>query len=127
MKGEQKVIYSGLFHTSYLILHTSFLLPLTASAQQSPIRIFNTPNASLNFTTFANKLVGISNSIIPFLIGVAFVVIVWGIFKYVMHAGDSEKVAEGRRSVVYGILALFLMLSFWGFVMIIAKSLFGTT
>ena len=66
---------------------------------------------------------GISNSFIPFLIGVAFVVIVWGIFKYVMHAGDSEKVAEGRRSVVYGILALFLMLSFCGFVMIIARSL----
>ena len=121
MKGKQKVKCSGLFHTSCIILHTLFFFfPIIASAQ---IRIYDTPNTNLNFTTFANKLSGIANVAIPFLIGVALVVIIWGIFRYVTHAGDSEKVAEGRKTVIYGILALFMMLSFWGFVMIITRSL----
>lgn len=99
-----------------------FLAPAVASAQYT-ITIFDTPSEDLNFTVFANKLVGIANAVIPFLIGVAFVVILWGIFKYIRNAGDSEKVAEGRKAVVYGVIALFLMLSFWGFVMLITKSL----
>ena len=100
-----------------------FLFPLLSFAQ--PIRVFTTPNQDLNFLSFAQKLSDIANTIIPFLIGVAFVFVILGIFKYVRQAGDAEKVAEGRRMFVYGVVALFLMLSFWGFVMIIKTSLFG--
>ncbi|KKW10554.1 MAG: hypothetical protein UY50_C0031G0012 [Parcubacteria group bacterium GW2011_GWA2_49_9] len=108
---------SNLFPISYL------LFPLLASAE--PIRVFTTPNQDLTFLSFAQRLSGIANTIIPFLIGVAFVFVIWGIFKYIRHAGDSEKVAEGRMMLVYGVVALFMMLSFWGFVMIIKNSLFG--
>lgn len=107
-----------MLHVTYYM----FLLPVVAFAGD-PIRIFDTPNKDLNFTVFANKLVGIANAIIPFLIGVAFVAILWGIFKYIRNAGDAEKVAEGRMAVIYGVIALFMMLSFWGFVMLITKSL----
>ena len=92
----------------------------------SPISIFNNPRPGLNFTTLAGKLGVIANSIIPFLIGVAFVAILWGIAKYVRSAGDTEKVAEGRSVVIWGTIALFLMLTFWGFVTVLKNSLFGT-
>lgn len=98
--------------------------PLLASANTT-ITVFNTPNPNLNFTSLVNKLSDIANAIIPFLIGAALVLIIWGIFNYVRNAGDSEKVAEGRRVIIYGIIALFLMLSFWGFVILIKNSLFG--
>src|SRR3989338_1338321 len=100
-----------------------FLPPVLTSADT--IKIFNTPNKDLNFTSFANRIGDIANVVIPFLIGVALVVMIFGIFRYVMSAGDSEKVAEGRKVILYGIIALFMMLSFWGFVMIISNSLFG--
>jgi len=105
----------------YSIFYILYSFPLSVSA----LTIFNTPNSGLNFTTFSGKLADIANAIIPFLIGIAFVVIIWGIFKYVRNAGDSEKVAEGRKVALYGVIALFLMFSFWGFVMIIKNSLFG--
>lgn len=105
--------------TFYLLL----VLPSVVSA--STIKIFNNPDPKLNFTELTNRLSVVGNDIIIFLIGVALVAIIWGAFKYVRAAGDAEKIAEGRKVAVYGIIALFLMLSFWGFVMIIKKSLFG--
>ncbi|MDO8619851.1 MAG: hypothetical protein Q7R64_00685 [bacterium] len=100
--------------------------PLFAFAgDPSTLTVFKpSANAGLNLTTLANKFSGLANVVIPFLIGVAFVVIVWGIFKYITHAGDSEQVAKGRMAILYGIIALFLMLSFWGFVTMIHTSLF---
>ena len=113
------------FRNSVFILLYSVLFPLSASAQTT-IKVFNTPDPNLNFTELTNRLSTVANDIIVFLVGVALVVIIWGTFKYVRSAGDAEKIAEGRKVVVYGIIALFLMLSFWGFVMIIRKSLFGS-
>ena len=105
----------------------SFLLPLPFFAlADNTIRIFDTPSSDLSFTSFANKISDVANVLIPFLIGLAFIVIIWGLFNYIRHAGDAEKVAKGREVVVYGIVGLFMMLSFWGFVMIIKNSLFGS-
>lgn len=90
-----------------------------------PIRIFEPRAANtITFTSLANKFGEIANSVIPFLIGLAIAFMVWGIFKYVSAAGDSEKIAEGRKTTVYGIVALFIMLAFWGFVQMIKRSLF---
>ena|SRR3989338_3394796 len=112
-----------LLSTIFYLLSTIFS-PLLAFAEPQTIEIFTATDENLNFTTLADKLAEIANAIIPFLIGVAFVAIIWGILKYVRSAGDTEKVAEGRKVIIYGIIALFLMLSFWGFVMMIKNSLF---
>jgi|GEM_PF-5773992 hypothetical protein len=107
--------------TTYYLLHTAAL-----SAQTQPIRIYQpAQGTTLSFTTFANKIVDISNSVIPFLIGTAVVFVIWGIFKYISSAGDTEKVAEGRKVVIWGTIALFLMLAFWGLVIVIHTSIFG--
>ncbi len=91
-----------------------------------PLSVFK-PAAgnTLNFTTLAQKLGDIANLVIPFLISIAFFAILFGIAKYIRSAGNEEKVAEGRRVVIWGVVALFVMLSFWGFVLLIKKSLFG--
>lgn len=104
----------------------SLLFPLLAFASDlDNFTVFENANPDLTFTVISNKIGDIANSIIPFLIGLTVALIVWGIFKYVMAAGDTEKVAEGRKVVIYGIVALFMMLSFWGLVLIIQKSIFG--
>lgn len=89
-----------------------------------PLQIFQPSATTITFTSLANKFGGIANAVIPFLIGLAIVLMIWGIFKYVSAAGDAEKIAEGRKTTVYGIVALFIMLAFWGFVQIIKRSLF---
>ncbi len=125
-----KIQAPSLLLSTFRFLRATFYVlltfPLAAFADTHTITVFTDTSTDLNFTTLANKFSGIANVIIPFLIGVAFVIIVWGIFKYILHAGDSEQVAKGRMYIVYGVIALFLMLSFWGFVTMIHTSLFGS-
>ena len=99
-----------------------WFIPLGAFANN--IEIFTNPNKNLNFSSLANRFRDISNAVIPFLVGLSIVAIVWGIYKYIVSAGDAERVAEGRRVIVYGIVALFIMLGFWGLVMAINNTLF---
>lgn len=79
----------------------------------------------VTLTTAVNKVITEINRVIPFLIGVAFVLVLVGIFKYVAAGGDNEKIAEGRRVIIWGVLILFVMLSFWGLVTVVCTSLFG--
>lgn len=72
-----------------------------------------------------NVVIGLINRVIPFLIGVAFVLVLAGILKYVAAGDNNEKIAEGRRVIIWGVLILFVMLSFWGLVTVVCTSLFG--
>ncbi len=64
----------------------------------------------------------ILNSFVTVLIGVALVGLLFGIIKYV-QAGDQEKNREeGRPYMLYGIIALFVMVSFWGLVQVLITS-----
>ncbi len=121
MNRIKRRVLSSIFHISYFMA----AFPLAASAANPQITVFTTPNSTLNFSTIANKFSDIANIIIPFLIGIAFVAVIWGIFKYIRSAGDSEEVAKGRMFIVYGLVGLFMMLSFWGFVIIIKNAFFG--
>ncbi|MEK7208014.1 MAG: pilin [Patescibacteria group bacterium] len=68
---------------------------------------------------FLQKLVDVLDVIVPFIIGLAVVVIVWGIFLYLTKAGEEEKRLEARRYILFGIIGVFFMLSIWGFVNIL--------
>ncbi|MEK7150752.1 MAG: hypothetical protein AAB783_00945 [Patescibacteria group bacterium] len=88
--------------------------------------------ASLTFVPYVASAVVLSDSIntvntliaslIPLLITLATVVFLWGIVRYVTAGGDEEKLKEGRNLMIFGIIALAVMISVWG----IAKLLAGT-
>ena len=54
--------------------------------------------------------------LIPFVIGLTVLFFLWGIFKLVFSAKDSEKREEARGYIVWGIIALAVMVSVWGLV-----------
>src|SRR3989338_1472583 len=68
------------------------------------------------------RIEGILNVIIPFIIGLAVFTILWGIFIYITKAGEEEKRTEAKLYIVWGIIAVFSMLSIWGFVNILVNS-----
>lgn len=68
------------------------------------------------------RLEEILNVIIPFIIGLAVFTIIWGIFIYITKAGEEEKRSEAKLYIVWGIIAVFSMLSIWGFVNILVNS-----
>lgn len=65
---------------------------------------------------------GIVQALIPIVIGLGVLVFLWGVLKYVLNSSDAGK-AEGRTFMLWGIIALFVMVSVWGLVNILRDSL----
>ncbi len=69
------------------------------------------------FTQFVVFFVDeILNKLVIVIIGLATVYFLWGVAKYILHSDDAKSREEGRNMMIYGIIAIFVMISVWGFV-----------
>lgn len=70
-----------------------------------------------------NILEFINEVLIPFIIGIGFLVFVWGMFKYFIAGGaDEGKREEGKNLMIYATLGFVLIVIFWGIVNLLASS-----
>lgn len=58
------------------------------------------------------------------MIGVAIIVFLWGVFKFIRDAGDEKARTEGKKLIFWGLFGLFVMLCVWAFVEILAGTFF---
>lgn len=105
-----------LFHGAFL---TVFLIPFVVFAQTGPQQGFGaigqTVQAVLGF---------INGYLTPTVFGIAFIVFLWGLFKYFIYGGANEDSQEkGKQLAVWGILGFVIMVSIWGLVNVLASSL----
>ena len=70
-------------------------------------------------------LQNIVEALIPFFISLALLAILFGLTKYAFKAGDPKAQDEGRRIILGGIITLFVMVSVWGFVIVLQTFFFG--
>jgi uncharacterized membrane protein YidH (DUF202 family) len=64
-------------------------------------------------------LTDIINFTVPFLIGLGVFLIIYGILGYISNAADEEKRAEARKFILWGVVAVFIMISVWSLVNIL--------
>jgi len=67
------------------------------------------------------------NIIVVILISLAILGFFWGVSKYMLSGGDGAKVEEGRKVMIYGIIALFVMVSLWGILQILSYTFLDTS
>jgi hypothetical protein len=77
---------------------------------------------------FGNILVDIlaiaNNILIPFILGIGFLVFVWGMFKFFIYGGaDDEAKTSGKSLMVWATLGFVLIIIFWGVVNLITSSI----
>jgi hypothetical protein len=61
--------------------------------------------------------------LIPFIIGIGFLVFVYGMFKYFIAGGaDEEKRESGKSLMIYATLGFVLIIVFWGIVNLLTSS-----
>jgi hypothetical protein len=88
-----------------------FASAASAYAQTGEIRGNTIPQYLLSIIGFINVV------LVPVLFAVAFIVFIWGIFYYFIAGGaNEEKRDQGKQLAVWGIVALFVMVSVWGLV-----------
>ncbi len=71
------------------------------------------------------ELIGLINVIIPVLISIGLVIFFWGLVQYIYAAGDSSAHRRGRELIIWGLIALFVMVSIWGITGLLCESFFG--
>ena len=96
----------------FAIAASAYLLPFAAFADTTNDNIAN----------LIGQINAVINTIIPFLVGLAVLIIIWGVFNYISGAGDEEKRAQAKQYIVWGVVGVFIMLSIWGLVNVLVNS-----
>ena len=92
------------------ILYTAMsFAPVLALAQT----VGGTESALTGVITSVKNLI---NSIIPVLIGLAVVFFFWGLVTYIRASGDEKKREEGKSQMIWGIVAIAIMVSLFGLI-----------
>jgi len=65
-----------------------------------------------NFEELILIFVRMINLLLPVLVATALLVFFWGLVKFLQKSGDAKSHAEGRSLMIWGVLALFVMISF---------------
>lgn len=66
---------------------------------------------------FIGKVVTqVVNPIILLLSAAAFVLFIWGVFEFVLHAADETKRSEGRRAIMWGLIGLVIIFGAYGII-----------
>jgi len=78
-----------------------------------------------NFAGLVGCFTSLINLVIPLVIGIAVFLFLWGLIKYITAGGDYKSTAEARKFMLFGIIALFVMVSVWGLVGILVNTFFA--
>jgi hypothetical protein len=90
------------------------LVPVLSFAQNAPI--------ARTIDGFLDYILYLAGRALPLLILAALVLLLFGIVRTFFFNSDEGKRAEGKSFVLWGIIALFVMVSVWGLVNILRGS-----
>ena len=81
----------------------------------APVIAFGAVNFSvlLDLETQGGQIIA---KVIPIVFALAIIYFFWGIVQFIRGAGDPKKAAEGKSIMIYGIIAIAVMVSVYGLV-----------
>lgn len=97
-----------------IVAGSAWALPVLAFAQQA--------NASY-LISFIDSAKLVLDRLVVFLIALAVVWFIWNVIRYTMSS-DEEKRGEAKNQMVWGIVAIAVIISIWGLVAIL-QNIFG--
>ncbi len=77
-----------------------------------------------DLNSLVNMLLGLVNTTIPLLFGIATLGFMWGMIKFIYHADDPKARADGKYIMIWGIIALAVMMSVWTLAITLKNSVF---
>jgi len=89
-----------------------------------PLTILALPmfaSAATDIHDILDTVQGLIETVIPIVIGIAVLMFLWGIAQYIVSK-DSEKQAEARNIIIYGVIVLFAMVAIWGLVEVLSET-----
>lgn len=67
-----------------------------------------------NFSELIKIFLDLIKAALPVIAGLALLTFLWGLARFIFRLGNDEKsVEEGKNLMKWGLIALFLLMSFW--------------
>ncbi|MBP9710864.1 MAG: hypothetical protein KBD50_01190 [Candidatus Pacebacteria bacterium] len=81
----------------------------------------------MKLSELVNQIVDLINSAIPVVVGVALLFYFLAIIRYISKAGDAGGKSEEKKTLLWGLIGLFVIFSIWGILNLFENMLFGCT
>ena len=94
-----------------LIIGALIFSPIIASAQLGNIQ---------NIIESVRRII---DTLIPLVAALALLYFFWGLAKFILASGDEEARDNGKHIMIWGIVALFVIVSVWGLVRFIGDAI----
>ena len=83
--------------------------------------IDGTPN---DFSGLVNIFLDLIKVALPVIAALALLAFLWGLTKFIFRVGGDEKAVDGGKNLMkWGLIALFLLVSFWSIITVIQGDL----
>ncbi|MCX6753078.1 MAG: hypothetical protein NTW62_01865 [Candidatus Nomurabacteria bacterium] len=103
--------------SSASLVALSALVPFIASAAQNCL----VPTGGTDIPYMICRVSNIINSLVPLFIALGVVYFIWGVISYAISKEEEAK-KEGKARIIYGLIALLVIVSIWGLVSILQSS-----
>lgn len=80
--------------------------------------------AATDLMSLLGEIQNLLAKIVPIIFVLGLLVFFWGLAKFVFSAGNEDAIAEGKKLIFWGIIALFIMASIWG-IIVVLRTTFG--
>ena len=130
-KGKNRIIYGiiglavivGLWGLVNIVVNT-FGLGGASAPSLSPLAVGGdstcSPAGDPKFQDIACYVTRIINdSVIPLIFALAVAMFVWGVVQFILNSDEEAKKAKGKQFMIWGLVALTVMISVWGLVSIL--------
>lgn len=81
---------------------------------------FSLFSAGQNFKTVVDYVLDLVNTLTPILFIIAFLIFFWGLSKFILSSGNTADIEKGRNYMLWGILALFILITFRAIISLVA-------
>lgn len=76
-----------------------------------------------NISVLLTSLGGLVDVALPIVVGIALLAFFWGLVQFIFSQGDETKKTDAKKVMLYGLIALFVMISVWGLVKFIGDAI----
>ncbi len=88
--------------------------------------LFGVTKVAFAASTLQNTLTEVKSLVdflVPLLLSLAVLMFFWGLVKYIANASDEAAKESGKTLMIWGMVAIFVMVAFWGIIGYVQQTL----